>query len=337
MRLTSANTYAGGTIVSAGRLLVNNSTGSGTGTGGVTVNSGTLGGTGTIAGLVTVNSAGTVSPGISIGTLTLNTSPILSGTTSMEINRNGGAPLADKIVLTSGTLNYGGTLVVSNAGAALLGGEVFTLFAAPAYSSGFASENLPSLGADLNWYTGLLANNGTIKVNRKPAASPPTFTNLAPAVLQISFATLTGNATDPDADPLTVAGVNLTTTNGIALTTNATSIFYANPANATDQFSYALSDGHGGSVTGVVNIVNIGSSPSAQFAGLPAMSGDSVVLHFSATPGWTYYLERSTNLLGWNTIWTNIAPANGEFDYTDDFHDLSAPASPAFYRLRWAP
>ena len=337
MRLTSANTYAGGTTVSGGRLLVNNSTGSGTGTGVVTVNSGTLGGTGTIAGIVIVNSAGTVSPGTSIGTLTLNTSPILSGTTFMEINRNGGAPLADKIVLTSGTLNYGGTLVVSNAGAALLGGEVFTLFAAPAYGSGFANENLPSLSAGLNWYTGLLANNGTIKVNRKPVAGPLTFTNVAPAVLQISFATLTGNATDADADTLTVAGVNLTTTNGIALTTNATSIFYANPANATDQFSYTLSDGHGGSVTGVVNIVNIGSSPSAQFAGLPTMSGDSVVLHFSATPGWTYYLERSTNLIGWNTIWTNIAPANGEFDYTDDFHDLSAPTSPAFYRLRWAP
>ncbi len=91
-------------------------------------------------------------------------------------------------------------------------------------------------------------------------------------------------------------------------------------------------------MTGVVNIVNLGSSsPTAQFVGWPSVNAGSVLLHFSTTPGWTYYLERSTNLTGWKTIWTNLAPTNGVFDYTDDFHDLSAPASSAFYRLRWVP
>jgi len=156
-------------------------------------------------------------------------------------------------------------------------------------------------------------------------------------VLQIPFATLRSNGTDPDADPLTVTTVNLTTTNGIALTTNATSIFYLNQASGTDQFSYTLSDGKGGSVTGAVNIVNIGAPPAAQFVGLPSVSSASVFLQFSAAPGWTYYLERSTHLVDWKTIWTNVAPPSGLFDYTDDFHDLSAPASPAFYRLSWLP
>ena len=57
LTLLGANTYTGGTVVSAGKLLANNSSGSGTGTGAVTVNnSGTvLGGTGTISGPVTVN------------------------------------------------------------------------------------------------------------------------------------------------------------------------------------------------------------------------------------------------------------------------------------------
>ena len=72
-------------------------------------------------GAVNVNSGGTISPGTSIGTLTLNSPPTLNGTNFMEIDRNGGVSLADKLVLTSGTLNYGGTLVVSNAGAALTG------------------------------------------------------------------------------------------------------------------------------------------------------------------------------------------------------------------------
>jgi autotransporter-associated beta strand protein len=337
LRLNSANTYSSGTTVSAGRLLVNNSSGSGTGSGAVTVNSGTLGGTGTIAGAVTVNSGGTISPGTSIGTLTLNSPPVLDGTTFMEINRNSGTPLADRIVLTTGTLAYGGSLVVSNVGPALIGGESFTLFTAPAYSGAFTSSNLPALSAGLNWFADALVTDGTLKVNRRPVANPLWFTNVAPAVLQIPFVTLVTNATDADADSLAVAGCNLTSTNGVSLTTNATSVTYSNRASVTDQFSYTISDGRGGVATGVVNIVNIGSSPAAEFVGTPGPNGSSLHLQFSATPGWTYYLERSTNLPVWVTIWTNTAPPGGLFDFTDNFLDLPAPPPSAFYRLRWQP
>jgi autotransporter-associated beta strand protein len=52
--LSNANTYSGGTTVSAGALVTNNQTGSGTGAGAVQINAGTLGGNGIIAGAVTV-------------------------------------------------------------------------------------------------------------------------------------------------------------------------------------------------------------------------------------------------------------------------------------------
>ena len=52
--LSGANTYTKNTIVSAGTLLVTNTSGSATGTGPVMVNSGTLGGSGIIAGPVTI-------------------------------------------------------------------------------------------------------------------------------------------------------------------------------------------------------------------------------------------------------------------------------------------
>ena len=52
--MSGQNTYDAGTTISEGRLLVNNTTGSGTGSGPVAVNAGTLGGTGTISGAVTV-------------------------------------------------------------------------------------------------------------------------------------------------------------------------------------------------------------------------------------------------------------------------------------------
>jgi autotransporter-associated beta strand protein len=56
LTLSGANSYSGGTTVSAGLLNVSNTTGSGTGTGPVNVNSGTLGGSGIIAGATTIGS-----------------------------------------------------------------------------------------------------------------------------------------------------------------------------------------------------------------------------------------------------------------------------------------
>ena len=258
LRLSSPNAYGLGTTVSVGRLLVNNTTGSGTGTGEVIVN-GILGGTGTIAGAVTVNDAGILAPGTAsaLGSLTLNAAPTLSGATFVRVNRNGGAPLADKLVLSSGTLTYGGTLVVSNAGAPLTGGEVFTNFNAGAYSGAFAATNLPALSdGSLNWYLGDLTVNGTIRVNRPPVANGITVTNTPGHVLRIPIATLLAGATDADSDLLSLANFDPVTTNGISLSAEGDYLYYFNSAVVTDQFGYTVSDGHGATVTVVATVVS---------------------------------------------------------------------------------
>jgi autotransporter-associated beta strand protein len=75
--VTAANTYDGGTIVDNGQLLVNNTSGSGLGTGDVTVlDAATVGGNGTIgtvadASNVSVSAGGRVAPGTGAGTLTV--------------------------------------------------------------------------------------------------------------------------------------------------------------------------------------------------------------------------------------------------------------------------
>ena len=62
LTLTGANTYTGGTDVIDGTLIIANSALSGTGTGVVTVTSGTLGGSGTIAGPVTIRTRAVLAP-----------------------------------------------------------------------------------------------------------------------------------------------------------------------------------------------------------------------------------------------------------------------------------
>jgi autotransporter-associated beta strand protein len=160
MVLSGANLYQGGTTVSEGTLLVNNTSGSGTGTGGVTVQTGgTLGGNGTISNTVTVQSGGILSPGASIGKLTVE-GLTLGGTTRMELNKSNS--LTNDSVVSNGALNYGGTLVVTNVGPALSAGDSFVLFS-PVGSGNFDNVVLPVLHGGLGW-TNNLASNGSISV-----------------------------------------------------------------------------------------------------------------------------------------------------------------------------
>jgi autotransporter-associated beta strand protein len=142
------NTYTGGTTISGGTLLVNNTGGSGTGSGAVSVSAGaTLGGTGAIAGPVSVS--GTLAPGASIGTLAISNSLVLAGVTSVEVSKSGATLTSDKVIgLTS--VSFGGSLMVSNVGPdALAGGNTFQLFNIG--GSGNFTNITPALANPLVW------------------------------------------------------------------------------------------------------------------------------------------------------------------------------------------
>jgi len=97
---TGNNTYLGETWVTAGTLLVNNTAGSGTGSGAVTVSAGgTLGGNGTISGAVSVQ--GSLAPGNSIGMLNTGSLSITStGALDIELGRSGITPVSDRANVT---------------------------------------------------------------------------------------------------------------------------------------------------------------------------------------------------------------------------------------------
>lgn len=104
--LTASNTYWAATQVDAGTLLVNNATGSGTGSGGVNANDGgALGGTGTVAGAVSVASGGQLASGVGgAGTLTLAGGLTLNDGAGLKVVLDQDGPVG-RIEVTGGTFN----------------------------------------------------------------------------------------------------------------------------------------------------------------------------------------------------------------------------------------
>jgi VCBS repeat-containing protein len=64
------------------------------------------------------------------------------------------------------------------------------------------------------------------------------------------------------------------------------------------------------------------------------VAGPTPAIQLSGLPGYTYKLQRATNLLGTNTVWSNVASGITDTNGLIMFYDTNAPA-PSFYRAIW--
>jgi len=181
--LTSANTYSGGTTVSGGTLFVNNTSGSGTGTGAVIVQSGaTLGGTGIVGGAVTLQSGGNLSPGTTTGILTINGNLGLNGGSTSSFDVNGSTLAADSVVVGASVI-YGGTLNIATAGT-FSAGQQFVLFSgAGATNAGNLESLTGSPGPDLAF----AFTNGVLSVVSTGVTQPTLNYSVAGNTLTLSW------------------------------------------------------------------------------------------------------------------------------------------------------
>jgi len=204
LTLTQPSTYTGGTTVNGGTLLVNNASGSGTGSGSVTVNSGaTLGGSGAIAGAVTCQSGGILAPGAGVGTagtvLTVNAGVTMSSGSSTVMAVSHSNKSNDQIACVA--IVYGGTLTVTtNAGdAPFVAGDSFQLFKANSsafYTGSFSATNLPALSPGLAWSNSLAINGSIEVISTLPVAAFSGGPASGVAPLTVTFTNFSSNATN---------------------------------------------------------------------------------------------------------------------------------------------
>jgi hypothetical protein len=91
--------------------------------------------------------------------MTITNAVTLGGTTAVELNRNIGT---NDVIRGAATINYGGTLTITNVAGTLTPGDSFRVFYAGAYTGGFAAIVPPMPGSGLAWdITGL--TNGTLR------------------------------------------------------------------------------------------------------------------------------------------------------------------------------
>src|SRR5215813_3073723 len=206
-----------------------------------------------------------------------NGTPVLAADDHVATNEDTPLVLAPAVLLANDVDNAGDQLtikVVGNAthGTVALDANGNVVFTPAANYNGPASFTYTV--SDGHGGTATATVNITVTpVNDAPVAANDTVAATEDTPLVLAPAALTGNDSDVDGDSLTIISVQGATHGTVALDANGNVVF--TPAanyNGPAAFTYTVSDGHGGTATGTVN-VNVAPVNDAPVAGADTVSG----------------------------------------------------------------
>jgi hypothetical protein len=319
-------------VVNGGTLIINGNQSAATGP--VTVASGaTLAGTGIIGGAVTVSNGATLLTGDFPATLTLNSNLNLAGTTQLAIGRNGAA-LTNDVIAVASTVNYGGTLIVTNLGTSpMQPGDSLLLFPAASYGGAFTNIVYPTGYT----FSNSLATDGRITVLTGLPNTPPALVPLGDM-----FATagqwlyVTNTATDAEAPPQTLTFTLLSAQPGANIATNTGVFAWHIPiasAGAVETITVRVADDGTPSLNDTQSlVVFIGAATTPQISAATLSNGVFNLL-ITGDVGPDYTVQASTNLLTWTDLLTTN-PTTMPLNWSDS-SGTNLPAR--FYRVLLGP
>ena len=264
---------------------------------------------------------------------TLSSSPSLSvgGTLSLAVGAYSASPVAYQWYCNGSAITGGTTASYSKSGITI---------------------------ADLGSYSVTVSStNGTVSsseilVNGLPSATDMIVIRRVGTPVQIALADLATHWSDPDGNPIQMTRFDAATSLGGVLTPiNVTTasdgsfvitpdafLAYTHSGDLNDTFTYTIRDNSGGSAEGHVYIRSTSDPLNPKPLAVTNITGSPVTVGFLGIPGYSYSVERSTDLIHWVPIHSVTAPQGGTFNCTDDFSDLGGTTpNAAFYRMTWKP
>jgi uncharacterized repeat protein (TIGR03806 family) len=175
--------------------------------------------------------------------------------------------------------------------------------------------------------------NALVFTNSLPVAGADVIERDPTNGVKVSVATLLGNDSDADGNPIAFVSASATSANGGIITSNNNWIFYTPPAGFTnaDSFTYQITDGQGGTATGAVTVnVRSDNGPSPNLI-ITSLGNGSFRVRFHGIYGRTYRIQSTEDLDNPNWVSLGSATANefGVFDFVDT---LPSGSPVRFYR-----
>lgn len=210
------------------------------------------------------------------------------------------------------------------------------------YTSTDAREFLDGMIDELSYYSKALSTNEILAIYNagatgkcQPLNRPPVATNLIAGTIQGRPITIPTPkfllaASDPDGDPLTLASVSPTSTNGAPVAITSQGVAYSPGGTiGSDRFSFTVDDGNGGTASAFVFVQVRSTNDVSGNMFPPVASGGGFQVRFAGIPGYTYTLQRAPTPTGpWTTLGSVLVGSNG----MGSFFDPNPPAGSAFYR-----